>query len=381
VWFLAEAIKREMDAARAAGFVLSSEQVAELTVASRDNGKMQVVGRTAVIPVEGVLTERPDWFAAYFGGGNTTYPNIKQAIAEANGSKEVDSIELAFGYSPGGNVNGLFSAMDTIRDSSKPVTATVKGGALSAAYGLASQAGRIVAADRGTSFGSVGVAMDTYVYDGNIKEVSIASTEAPKKRPDLLTDEGKAMVREELDAIHEVFVESIAAGRGTTEKKVNANFGRGAMVLAEQALQAGMIDSIGQQPNNQSATAAAKTEVRPIMDLQTLKADHRAVYDAAVEIGKAKERDRVTAHLVLGEKSGALDVAIKAVKEGEEMTSTLTATYLAAGMDSATAAARVDDNVDVHTDLEPQGGDSLDAQVAREFDKLAKGDQEGLING
>jgi ClpP class serine protease len=278
-----------MKQARASGFTLSAEQVADLRAASRDNGKMQIVGREAVIPIEGVLTERPDWFAAYFGGGNTTYPDIKQAVAEANGSPEIDSITMAYGYVPGGNVTGLFSTMDAIRDSEKPITATVKGGAMSGGFGLASQAGRIVAADRGTQFGSVGVAMDTWVYDGSIKEVSIASTEAPKKRPDLLTDEGKAVVREELDAIHNVFVESIAEGRGTTVKKVNANFGQGAMVLAEQALQAGMIDAIGveQSASQQSAPEAAETKEVRSMDLQKLKTEYPAVYDAAVAVGRA----------------------------------------------------------------------------------------------
>jgi ClpP class serine protease len=339
---------------------------------------MQVAGRTAVIPVEGVLTERPDWFAAYFGGGNTTYPDIKQAIAEANGSPEIDSITMAYGYSPGGNVTGMFAAMDAIRDSEKPVTATVKGGALSAAFGLASQADRIVAADRGTQFGSVGVAMDTWVFDGDIKDVSLSSTEAPKKRPDLLTDEGKAIIVEELDAIHDVFVESIAAGRGTTEKKVNANFGQGAMVLADAALQAGMIDAVGaEQPQTQSATAATR-EVRS-MDLQTLKTDHRAVYDAAVEVGKAEERDRVCAHLKAGEDSGDMDTAKAAVRDGSGMTMTIQATYLGAARNKALNNARTDDNQELDPEPEAHGVDDFDRQVAKELGKFTSNGEEGLI--
>jgi ClpP class serine protease len=378
VWFLTGEVLQEMKQARASGFQLSAEQVASLTAASRDNGKMQIVGREAVIPVEGVLTERPDWFAAYFGGGNTTYPDIKQAIAEANGSKEIDSITMAFGYSPGGSVTGLFSAMDAIRDSEKPVTATVKGGAMSGAFGLASQAGRIVAADRGTQFGSVGVAMDTWVYDGNIKEVSIASTGAPKKRPDLLTDEGKAVVREELDAIHDVFVESIAEGRGTTTKKVNKNFGQGAMVLAEDALEAGMIDAVGQPQTQSTATAAAKTEVRS-MDLTQLKTEHPAVYEAAVAIGRDKERDRVCAHLKMGAESGDMETAVTAITDGSDMTMTLTATYMSAARNKALTDARVDDNQEVTVEPEAQGGDDFDRQVAKAME--AGAEREGMIHG
>jgi ClpP class serine protease len=374
MWFLTGDVLQEMKQARASGFQLSAEQVADLRAASRDNGKMQVVGREAIIPVEGVLTERPDWFAAYFGGGNTTYPDIKQAIAEANGSPEIDSITMAFGYSPGGSVTGLFSAMDAIRDSEKPVTATVKGGAMSGAFGLASQAGRIVAADRGTQFGSVGVAMDTWVYDGSIKEVSIASTEAPKKRPDLLTDEGKAVVREELDAIHDVFVGSIADGRGTTTKKVNANFGQGAMVLAEQALKAGMIDSIGSAPQQSAPEAAERS-----MDLQKLKTEYPAVYDAAVAVGRDTERDRVCAHLKMGAESGDMETAVTAITDGSEMTMTLTATYLSAARNKALTDARVDDNQEVTVEPEAQGGDDFDRQVAKAME--AGAEREGMIHG
>lgn len=380
MWFLAEAVAQEMRRARAVGFRLSAEQVVDLRAASRDNGKMQIVGREAVIPVEGVLTERPDWFAAYFGGGNTTYPDIRQAIAEANGSDEIDSIRLAFGYSPGGNVTGLFAAMDAIRDSGKPVTATVGGGALSAAYGLASQAGRIVAADRGTQLGSVGVAMDTLIFDGDIKEVSLSSTEAPKKRPDLLTDEGKAVIREELDAIHDVFVESIATGRGTTTKKVNANFGRGAVVLAEQALQAGMIDAIGADQLKQQSAPAAKTEVRSIMDLERLKTEHPAVYNAAVAVGRDEERDRVGAHLKMAEASGDMDTAVKAIMDGSGMTATLLATYSAAGMNRNAVAARSDDNQELNVEPEAQGGMTFADRVAKAWDEL-DGGMEGMING
>lgn len=380
MWLLLESVRREMDAARKAGFVLSDEQVTELKVASRDNGKMQIVGREAVIPVEGVLTEKRDWFAAWFGGGNTTYPDIKQAIAEANGSPEIDGITMVYGYTPGGNVTGLFPTMDAIRDSSKPVKAVVRSGAMSAAYGLASQAGELVADNRGTMLGSVGVAMDTFVYTGGgVEEVSIASTEAPDKRPNLLTEEGKAVVRKELDAIHEPFVESIAAGRKTTAKKVNANFGRGAVVLAEQALESGMIDSIG-LPQTQSATAAATTKEVGSMDLKTLMAEHPAVYAEAVEVGKAEERDRVGAHLKMAEASGDMDTAVKAIGDGSGMTATLLATYSAAGMNRNAVAARTGDNAELNLEPEAQGGDSLDELVAKEMGKL-EGDQDEVIHG
>lgn len=68
------------------------------------------------------------------------------------------------------------------------------------------------------------------------------------------------------------------------------------------------------------------------MDLDTLKAEHPETYRAALAVGASEERDRVTAHLTLGQSSGDMDTAIKAVEDGSEMTATLQAKYMAAGM-------------------------------------------------
>jgi hypothetical protein len=185
----------------------------------------------------------------------------------------------------------------------------------------------------------------------------------------LLTDEGKAVVREELDAIHDVFVESIAEGRGTTTKKVNKNFGQGAMVLAEDA---------GQPQTQSTATAAAKTEVRS-MDLTQLKTEHPAVYEAAVAVGRDTERDRVCAHLKMGAESGDMETAVTAITDGSDMTMTLQATYLSAARNKTLTDARVEDNQDVTVEPEAQGGDTFEVKVARELDKFTNDGGEGLI--
>jgi ClpP class serine protease len=209
-------------------------------------------------------------------------------------------------------------------------------------------------------------------------KVSIASTKAPKKRPDVTTDEGKAMVQEQLDPMHDLVAESIADGRGTTTKKVNANFGQGAMVLAEQALKAGMIDSIGSAPQQSAPEAAETKEVRS-MDLQKLKTEYPAVYDAAVAVGRDTERDRVCAHLKMGAESGDMETAVTAITDGSDMTMTLTATYMSAARNKALTDARVDDNQEVTVEPEAQGGDDFDRQVAKAME--AGAEREGMIHG
>lgn len=357
MWFLAKDIYDKMDAAVKEGFQLTADTISEIKAASRSNGKMSVEGRTAVIPIDGVLTEKPDFFAAFFGGGNTTYPRIRSAIAEANSNDKIKDIVLKFGSSPGGNITGMFQTIDAIADSTKPIRATVENQATSAAYGLASRADSIVAANKATTFGSVGVALDTYV---DKDEVSITSTNAPEKRPDLSTDEGKASVRKHLDEIHDLFATAIAIGRNTTVEAVNKNYGRGAVVLADTALKAGMIDSIGAVGQNETKTANGGTNGGKSMDLKTLMTDHPDLYAAAKKAGADEERDRVFAHLKLGEASGAIETAIKAIRDGSGLTLSLQAEYQSASMTKNAMDARTDDNPDIGAIEPPKPGAKVD---------------------
>jgi ClpP class serine protease len=301
-------------------------------------------GRTAQISIVGILTQTPDWLASIFGGGNTTYVEIIEALQSADANPEVDDIELVID-SPGGQTAGLFEAMAAVGSTAKPTRATIQSLGASAAYGLASQADDVVALNRATRIGSVGVAISFWVQE---EVVEIASTEAPKKRPDLTSDEGKAVVREELDALHALFAGAIADGRGTTVKDVNAKFGQGAVVLADEALSVGMIDSVandvpasrGREKKPKTSTAGGM-ENQMLLTLEALKAQHPGAYAAARVEGVACERDRVLAHLTLGQSCGALDTAIAAVREGTSMTQELTAKYLSASVNKSRAATRV----------------------------------------
>lgn len=80
------------------------------------------------------------------------------------------------------------------------------------------------------------------------------------------------------------------------------------------------------------------------MDLNTLRAQHPDVYAAAVEQGVTQERDRVGAHLTMGNASGDMATAIKAVTEGSAMTASLQATYMAAGMNRRDQSNRQEDD-------------------------------------
>ena len=324
-------------------------------------------GDSAEIHVKGVLTNSPDIFAMWFGGGNTTYPEIISALAEADANPEIKEIVMRFD-SGGGSINGMFDAIAAIQQTKTPVKAVVGSMAASAAYGLASQAGTIEAHNRASTVGSIGIVVDAHIDEDM---VSITSTNAPNKRPDLTTEAGRAVVVEQLDAVHDLFAEAIADGRSTDAETVNADFGQGAVLLADEALKRGMIDGIAKtalQSVKSTNSTTAKSGDQPEateMDLNKLKAEHPSVYAQAVEIGTTTERDRVAAHLTMGTASGDMGTATKAIEDGTGMTAGLQAKYMAAGMNRSDVSAREDDNpADV-------GGGEDPAEQSQEADTKA----------
>ncbi len=378
MWLLEASVRQAIEQAQKSGFMPTVEQhatfeAARVGMAGGSNSRiLTVAGSSAEVAVNGVITKAPSFLAMLFGGGNTTYPEIISALAEADSDPEIKEITLAID-SPGGHFDGLFDTLAAIQSTSKPIKALVSNVGASAAYAIASQADEIVAANKATRVGSVGVVATFGADDGTI---SITSTNAPKKRPDVTTEEGKAMVREELDAMHEIFVDAIAEGRSTRADTVNADFGQGATLLAGEALKRGMIDAVADSPlkavkNTKTTTASGgyKPEIGS-MDLKTLKAQHPDVHAAAVQEGTDQERDRVTAHLIMGEKSGAMETASAAIKDGQGMTATLQATYLTAGMNRSDVATRQDDDAGANagdnatvTDDQGDSGDAVASMV------------------
>jgi ClpP class serine protease len=159
-------------------------------------------------------------------------------------------------------VAGLFATLEAIASTKKPLVARATS-AQSAAYAIAAAADKIEAVGRAAMFGSVGVAADVIVY---ADEISITNSDAPDKRPDLTTAQGRAVIVRELDAIAELFYGAIATGRSKATKsgfstaRVKADFGRGATLLADAALAAGMIDTIGGYGSSNAGAAAAHAE-------------------------------------------------------------------------------------------------------------------------
>lgn len=272
----------------------------------------------AMIPIVGQLTPiaEEDPCGGYTAQALTEYGYIVAATQAAEADDAVSSIDYLVS-SPGGYVSGVETAAQAIALATKPTRAVVGDMAASAAYWLASQAEEIVASSPLSRVGSIGVIVEGYnedraLADMGIDHVVIVSSGAPNKYADTSTEEGKAMIKAEIDKIEGVFVQRVADGRGVAASVVRESFGQGGMMIAADALKAGMIDAvqnkkIASRGDNAPVAKAvvdvpavkpAKTEKQggsKIMTLDQLKAESPEVYALAVNDGIKAERDRVAA--------------------------------------------------------------------------------------
>lgn len=271
----------------------------------------------AHIPIVGELTSQAetDVCGAYTAEALTEYGFIQAATKAADADTTVNAIAYEVS-SPGGYVDGVEDTANVIRSASKPTVARVGSMAASAAYWLASQADKIVATSRASRVGSIGVAVEEYDMTQALENAGITrrvytSTDAPDKRPDTRTEEGQAKVVSMLDDLHSVFVQSVAEGRGVSVKTVNENYGKGAVLIAEKAARAGMIDGVETVPprereetggvaaeeNSRQEEAGNSREVP--MDRNQLKTEHPDLYAELerefIEAGVKQERERVSA--------------------------------------------------------------------------------------
>jgi len=207
-----------------------------------------IIDGVSHIPIQGILQPKPDICSILFDQEMTVYSDIIEAIKAGEADENVIEHILDVD-SPGGNVVGVEATCNHIRNAKKPVTAIIHGMCCSGAYWLASQADKIIAVGETGEIGSIGVITERHVTDeadkrAGVKTYILTSENAPNKHSDPATEKGRLQIIERLTKFETVFIGYVAAGRNTTTEDVAENFGRGAVLIARDALNAGMIDKI-----------------------------------------------------------------------------------------------------------------------------------------
>lgn len=280
----------------------------------------QVVNGVALVPMIGVLAKRANMFTQISGGTSTQM--IGDWLDQAAADQQVTSIILEID-SPGGQVDGvqqLAGKVQSIRAAGKTVVAWINGVGASGAYWVASAAERVLVSDSTTMVGSIGVVAThvdvsqreqqmgvktTEITAGKYKRIS--SSYAP------LSEEGRATIQQQVDAIYSVFVGDVSANRGVGVEEVLNRMADGRVFIGQAAQEAGLVDGVSTlsaliqelQPRPGAGRMSSNKSSKGIqtMDMTTLKTEHpdlyKAVFDegqtAGAQQGAAQERARIAA--------------------------------------------------------------------------------------
>ncbi len=209
--------------------------------------KNDIQGKTAIIPVMGPIFPQENILTLFFGG--TALDNLVKDFEFAVQDKTVNRIILIYD-TPGGSVTGVseLAARIYAARSQKEIISYVYGMAASAGYWLASAASKVVLSDT-SQVGSIGVCagyVDRRIADekAGVNRIAIVSSQSPRKNMDISTDAGKAEIQKVVDQLAGIFVDSVAKYRGVTSAKVLSDFGKGGVVIGQNAANLNMADEV-----------------------------------------------------------------------------------------------------------------------------------------
>lgn len=209
-----------------------------------DRQRYDVEQHVAIVPLMGPITKGP----SKFGGASTL--ETRRAIRHAANNDDVQSILLHID-SPGGHVAGVEDLASDVRTVAqhKPVTAHIDDLGASAAYWIASQAGRITA-NRMAEVGSIGTMAVLEDSSKRMERLGVSVHVIATGPYKGIGVDGTALSPESLDyltrrvhAINQHFLAAVQGGRRFTSEQV-ALVSDGRVHLAETARQLGLIDQV-----------------------------------------------------------------------------------------------------------------------------------------
>lgn len=226
------------------------EALADFEAKSADRGeRIEQRGRNAILNIEGPLFKRANMFTAISGA--TSYELTMQDLRAAADDDDFEAIVLNVD-SPGGEVSGCDELAEAIlrAKEKKPVYAYVSGLSASAGYWLTSAADFVMVSET-AQLGSIGVMMG--IRDDKkrqeamgVKNITFISSQSPNKNIGPDTPEGTKVIQKRVDDLASVFVSAVAKNRQTSVETVLSNFGKGGILIGQDAVDAGMADEIGQ---------------------------------------------------------------------------------------------------------------------------------------
>lgn len=201
----------------------------------------------AMISVRGTLVQKLRSLRPY--SGMTGYDGLRQSILSAHADPGVQAIVFDID-SPGGEVAGCFDLVDTIYGlrGDKPMWSILSESAYSAAYAIASATDRIIVPRTG-GVGSIGVITMHVDWSKAISNAGIAVTfitygdRKADFHPEIpLSKEALAAAKADIDAMGELFVNTVARNRNLAPESVRDT--QAACYMGENGVSRGLADAV-----------------------------------------------------------------------------------------------------------------------------------------
>ncbi len=240
-------------ATQADGVKFSAEEIEARIAPQTAKAVARREGAIAIVPLRGVIANRMNLMGNVSGGGGgASSEAFTNHLKSLRGDDSVKAVILDVD-TPGGAVSGTDEAAAVVASFKgiKPIIAQVNSTAASAGYWIASAADEIVVTPSGW-VGSIGVYtshddISAALEKAGVRKTLISAgdfkTEVNQFGP--LSDDARDHILSQVEAHYAMFVDRVASGRGVTSAQVRAGFGKGRMVLAKQAVEAGMADRVG----------------------------------------------------------------------------------------------------------------------------------------
>lgn len=239
---------QEVIGRRIQGDRLTAEEIAEIAAAAPRRTATPSQGSVAVLPLWGILS--PHAVEDISSGPTTALDTWGALFDELDNDPSVGTIVLNVD-SPGGAVDLVPEVAAKIRAARTATVAVANTRAASAAYWLASQCGELVVSPSG-AVGSVGVyaAHEDVSRQLEAEGVTVTLISAGEHKVDgnpfePLSDAARATIQANVDAYYGMFLRDVAKGRGVDVGFAQESFGKGKMLLAAEAVRAGMADRVG----------------------------------------------------------------------------------------------------------------------------------------
>ncbi len=247
-----------------------------------DDGLPTGGAKVAIVELEGIIID-----------GNQTVRELR----EHSENVSVKAVVLRIN-SPGGIVaptQEIFSAVQRVRKSGKPVIASLGAVAASGGYYIATACDRIYA-NPGTLTGSIGVIMQMANLEGLFKKVGVEyvviKSGAFKDVGNFsrqMTPEERKILQTLLDDVYGQFVDAVAEGRGLERKAVVA-FADGRIYSGQQAHALKMVDELGGYEDAiEAAAKLANIPGRPKLVYPRRKFSFRDLLENRLGLGAASQ--------------------------------------------------------------------------------------------